>query len=73
MSQLWRDQIAVFFAPDRVDMVRSKRGLKPVKSPVTTQLIDDNPDGQSAWLLPMQQLEQLLQKASAPPKIGFYR
>ena len=52
MSPLWRDQIEVFFAPGRLDLVRTGRGLKPVRSPVITQLIHDIHEGEPVWLQP---------------------
>lgn len=64
MSLLWRDQIEVFFSPTRVDLVRTKRGLKPVSLPVATEFISDNQDAHLVWLPPMQQLEQMLAEAA---------
>ncbi len=63
MSPLWRDQIDVFFAPDQINVVRTKRGLKPVKQPVVTERIPDNQDGDPVWLLPMEKLESQLAEA----------
>ncbi|SFK77771.1 hypothetical protein SAMN05216302_101514 [Nitrosomonas aestuarii] len=60
MSPLLRDQIEVFFAPGRLNLVHLKRGLKPVQSPVLTEMIDDAQSGQPDWLQPMQQLEKML-------------
>ncbi|HNP26832.1 MAG TPA: hypothetical protein PKM20_08830 [Nitrosomonas sp.] len=64
MSPLWRDQIEVFFAPGRLDLVRSKRGLKPVQLPVVTELIHNTQPGQPDWLQPMQQLERMLSESA---------
>ncbi|MCB1985312.1 MAG: hypothetical protein H6936_07915 [Burkholderiales bacterium] len=64
MSPLWRDQIDVFFAPGRVDLVRTKRGLKPVSLPVMTELIHGNQDGVPVWLTPIQHLEHMLADAA---------
>ncbi|SEM69377.1 hypothetical protein [Nitrosomonas marina] len=60
MSPLWRDRIEVFFAPGRIDLARSKRGIKPVQLPVTTELIDNDAGAYPAWLQTVQQLELLL-------------
>ena len=43
MSRLWRDQIEVFLAPERVDLVRSARGFKPVQSAKVTVLCERVP------------------------------
>lgn len=63
MSPLWRDQIQVYFAPYRIDWVRMSRGLKPIQlekvmMPCASVL------EQSAWIPPLQQLEQLAQGAT---------
>ena len=64
MSPSWRDQIQVFFAPGRVDLVRWSRGFKPIQAPKITQLCDEHAPGQPLWDAPLQQLEQLLKDAS---------
>jgi len=61
---LWRDQIDVFFAPGQINLVRSKRGLKPVKLPVITELISDHRDDNQVWSPPMKTLEGLLTEAN---------
>ncbi|MDH5479705.1 MAG: hypothetical protein OEX11_02985 [Nitrosomonas sp.] len=68
MSRLWRDQIQIFFAPGRIDFVRSSRGLKPVQAPRVTKLCGSHntnpPPNQPIWEQPMRQLEQMLQDAA---------
>lgn len=61
MSQLWRDQIQIFFAPERVDLVRVPRGLKAVQEPRITRLCARDPD-QLIWTSPMLQLEQMVKE-----------
>lgn len=59
MSPLWRDQIRVFLAPGRIDLVRSKRGFKPVlEAKITTlcQPVQDTP----VWQAALRQLEKHL-------------
>ena len=67
MSPLWRDQIHVFFAPERVDLVRVPRrlsGLKqPEQVPKTTMLCQRDTD-QSISESPLHQLEQMVQDAA---------
>ncbi|MDR4513768.1 hypothetical protein [Nitrosomonas sp.] len=64
MSPLWRDRIDVFFAPGRINLARSKRGLKPTQLPVITEWTPNEEDAYPVWLQPMQQLEFLLTKAA---------
>ncbi|SEQ99888.1 hypothetical protein SAMN05421690_100559 [Nitrosomonas sp. Nm51] len=64
MSPLWRDRIDVFFAPGRIDLARSRRGLKPVRLPVITEPVANDEDTRPAWLQPVQQLEPLLADAA---------
>ncbi|MCP5246364.1 MAG: hypothetical protein H6937_10660 [Burkholderiales bacterium] len=65
MSPLWRDHFEVYLSPGRVDLVRTKRGLKPVSLPVVTEFFQDNQDAHPAWLLPVQQLEHMLAEDAA--------
>ena len=63
MSPLWRDQIQVFFAPGRVELVRSYRGIKPVQAPKLTaaweRALDSPP-----WEQPLRQLDQMIADAT---------
>lgn len=59
MSRLWRDQIQVFLAPGRVDLVRSTRGFKSVQTAKTTALCEFT-RGMPVWLSALQQLEKNL-------------
>lgn len=64
MSRLWRDQIQIFFAPDRVDMVRTFRGIKSRQSPRISRVhaCHQNDD---MWKVSLQQLEQMIEKENA--------
>ena len=59
MSRLWRDQIQVFLAPERVDLVRSSRGFKPVQLAKVTALCKHT-QGAPVWQSALQQLEKNL-------------
>jgi len=63
VSQLWRDQIRVFIAPERVDLVRISRSLKGfgqfVQAPRIIHTCARNPD-QSIWEAPLQKFEELI-------------
>ena len=61
MSRLWRDQIRVFLAPGRVDLVRHARGFKPVQTARTTTYCQQSA---VAWQSAFQQLEKNLTDAS---------
>lgn len=63
MSQLWRDQIQVFFAPERVDLVRLCRGMKPKQVVRLTIVCEPAPD-LPAWGVPLQKLDQMLADAA---------
>lgn len=63
MSQLWRDQIQVYLAPQRIDWVRLSHGLKPVQTEKVILSCEHMPE-QSIWASPLQQLEQLAQHAA---------
>lgn len=63
MSRLWRDQIQVFLAPERIDLIRSSRGFKPVQAPKVTILCQRGTD-QPAWEASCRQLEELLVDAT---------
>lgn len=63
MSRLWRDQIQVFLAPERVDVVRFSRGFKPAQMAKATahcQLLQSV----VAWQSALQQLEKNLTDAA---------
>ncbi len=64
MSPSWRDQIQVYVAPNRIDLVRSSRGFKPVQSPKITQLCNEHTTEQPVWEPAMQQLDILLRDAA---------
>jgi len=60
---LWRDRIEVFFAPDRVELVRSYRGIKPKRSDrlvAACELDADLP----AWEQPLGQLDHMIENAA---------
>lgn len=63
MSRLWRDQVQVFFAPERVDLVRSCRGMKPKQIAKLTTACEHAPD-LPAWGVPLQKLDQMLADAA---------
>jgi len=67
VSQLWRDHIQVFIAPERVDLVRISRSLKgfgrPVQAPRITRSCAHDP-GQSIWEAPLQKFEELIKDAT---------
>ncbi|MBP6366503.1 MAG: hypothetical protein KBA82_11540 [Nitrosomonas sp.] len=62
MSRLWRDQIQVFLAPERMDIVRFSRGFKPVQMSKATALCQ-HVQGAPAWQAALQQLEKHLLEA----------
>jgi hypothetical protein len=59
VSPLWRDQIQVFFAPDRLDFVRSYRGIRP-KPSTRFAVACERKQGSPAWESPLGQLEQAI-------------
>ena len=63
MSPPWRDQIQIFIAPERVDLVRISRGLKRLgksaQLPRVTHTCTSDPD-QSIWEAPLQKFEELI-------------
>lgn len=63
MSRLWRDQIQVFLAPERVDLVRSSRGFKPIQATKVTALCQRT-QGAPVWQSALQQLEKNLVDAA---------
>lgn len=63
MSRLWRDQIEVFLAPERVDLVRSARGFKPVQSTKVTVLCS-RVQGAPIWESALRQLEEKLRDSA---------
>lgn len=62
MSPLWRDQLQVFFAPERVNLVRSLRGYKPRDIANITAKCNPEPD-QQRWEAPLRQLTKMLDGA----------
>lgn len=67
MSPLWADQIQVFFAPERIDFVRTvrtTRSFKPVQMPKITKQCERQDSNLPIWELPMQQLDHMLHDAS---------
>jgi hypothetical protein len=62
VSRLWRDQIQVFLAPERMDIVRFSRGFKPVQMSKATALCQ-HVQGAPAWQAALQQLEKHLLEA----------
>ncbi|SFE58859.1 hypothetical protein [Nitrosomonas sp. Nm166] len=63
MSRLWRDQIQVFLAPERVNLVRFLRGFKPVQVAKVTALCK-RAQGAPIWQSALQQLEKNLADAA---------
>ncbi len=63
MSRLWRDQIQVFLAPERADLVRLSRGFKPVQTVKVTALCQ-RVQGVPAWQSALQNLENNLTNAA---------
>lgn len=64
MSQLWRDQIQVFFAPGRIDLVRLPKGLKAAPLPKISNNFELGTDT-ALWKRPIEQLAQLLEKENS--------
>lgn len=63
MSRLRRDQIQVFLAPERVDLVRWARGFKPVQTAKVTVLCE-RVQGVPVWQSALHQLEEKLGDAA---------
>jgi hypothetical protein len=63
VSPLWRDQIQVFVAPGRIDLVRSTRGFKPVQAAKVTVWCEPAQDA-PVWQAALQQLEKHLMDAA---------
>lgn len=63
MSRLWRDQIQVFLAPERVNLVRFLRGFKPVQVAKVNTLCK-RAQGAPVWQSALQQLENNLADAA---------
>jgi hypothetical protein len=67
VSQLWRDHIQVFIAPERVDLVRVSRSIKrlgrPVQAPRITLSCERDSD-QPAWEPPVRKFESLMKEAA---------
>ncbi|WP_040853258.1 hypothetical protein [Nitrosospira lacus] len=63
MSPLWRDQVRVFFAPGRVELVRWHRGIKPVQGARLAAACERDPDS-PAWEQPLRQLDRMIADAA---------
>lgn len=63
MSPLWRNQVRVFLAPGRIDLVRSTRGFKPVQAAKVTVWCEPAQDA-PVWQAALQQLEKHLTDAA---------
>lgn len=67
MSQLWRDHIQVFIAPERVDLLRVSRSIKglgrTIESPKNTFSCECDSD-QVAWKFPVKKFESLMKEAT---------
>jgi hypothetical protein len=48
VSPSWRDRVEIFLAPDRVDLTRVPRGLRPQPGLTHTQPCEPCPDGEAA-------------------------
>ncbi|SEL00986.1 hypothetical protein [Nitrosovibrio tenuis] len=62
MSLLWHDRLQVFFAPARVILVRSYKGVKPKPATQLSVECEHKPD-QAAWESPLAQLEEIIANA----------
>lgn len=65
MSQLWRDHIQVFIAPERVDLVRVSRSIKGLGRSVQSQkitLLCKRDPGRAAWESPVTKFESLMKE-----------
>lgn len=73
MSRLWRDQLAVFLAPDQVIVAGQSRGFKPFplfrQRVMCPQLVDPTTKP-LPWELPLHQLEQLMESLNTQIKAG---
>ncbi|MBK7354383.1 MAG: hypothetical protein IPI97_00945 [Nitrosomonas sp.] len=64
MSQLWRDQIQVFFAPSRIDFVRLPKGLKTQPQSKISNNFELATDT-ALWKTTVEQLAQMLEKENS--------
>jgi len=69
VSPLWRDQIQVFFAPGRIDLVRLPKGLKAVPQPKIAAIFEQGADT-ALWKTPVEQLGQLLEKENNASRLN---
>lgn len=60
MSPLWRDQIQIFFAPGRLDMVRTLHGIKSRQLPRISKVFEYQQDA-VMWKTALQQLGQMIE------------
>jgi len=63
VSRLWRDQIQVFLAPERMNLVRFSRGFKPAQTAKVTESCKYI-QGANAWQSVLQQLDKNLVDAA---------
>jgi hypothetical protein len=62
VSPLWRDRMRVFLAPERVDMARLRKGLKPKQAVRVAATCEQKP-GSPAWEAPLEQFERMIEHA----------
>ena len=62
MSPLWRDRIRVFLAPERVDLARLGKGLKPKQATRFSAVCEQKP-GLLSWEAPLEQFERIIEHA----------
>lgn len=65
MSPLWRDQLRIVLCPDRIVILRVKRGFRPTISSKTC-IVCDPVEGMPAWFAPLNSLMHWL--ADAKPR-----
>lgn len=67
MSQLWRDHIQVFIAPERVDLVRVSRSIKGLGRSEQSEKITlpcERDPGRAAWESPIKKFESLIKETT---------
>jgi hypothetical protein len=63
VSPLWRDRMQVFLAPERVDLARQSKGIKPKLATRVAAVCEQKP-GLPAWEAPLEQFERVLEHAA---------
>ena len=63
MSHLWRNQIQAFFAPEQVDLVGLRRGMRPIQVVRLAALCEQFPD-LPVWEGALQKLDQMIVDAA---------